>query len=187
MELNSIQKDKLTEIASISFGNASSALSSLLKERVEIAVPTLNLGTVETVSDMIGLADESVTEIMLRINGDLTGLVMLLFDPSEAQSLEQLLNKKSSAPVLPELGNILVGNALNALSKFLKLKILASIPDVATDMRRALIVSSVFQLGEETDSVLVLGTQLTVPKIHLNSQVFFLFDEFATQSIIAAL
>lgn len=184
MNLDKLQVDKLTEVATIAFGNASTALSKLIEERVEITVPSFSVETVESASDRIGTANEMVTEILLKMSGDLNGVMLLLFDPEEAKSIEKFISKGESYPVWPEVGNILVGNALKAISNFLKINVLVSIPDVATDMRRALIVSSVFQLGEDTDTVLLLGTKMTIPRMNITAGVYFIFDELATHKIV---
>lgn len=187
MELNTLQKDKLTEVASIAFGNAATSLNILISKKVEVATPILSLETVETASDRIGTANEKITEVMLRVSGDLSGIMLMLFDPVQAKTLEERFNQGRDLAVLPEIGNIFVGNALKAISKFLNMNIYVSIPDVATDMRRALIVSSVFQLGEETDQVLLLGTTLTTHNSDLQIQVYFLFDDQAVHRIIDAI
>lgn len=187
MQLDDLQKDTLTEVANISFGNTSTALSVLLKEKVEVGVPTCSMETVETASDRIGKADEPITEVLLKMSGDLSGIMLVLFTPEEAKLLDNLLKKETSSQALPEVGSILAGNALKALSKFLKLNVSQSIPDIATDMRRALVVSSVFLLGEETDQVLMLGTKFSVPAVFLSINVYFLFDEAAAKRILGAL
>lgn len=184
MQLSAIQQDALTEIANISFGKAASALSVLMEEQVNTNVPCFQLKTVETASDAIGLADELVTEIVLKIKGDVTGIILILMQPAVAQELEKILNEVGVSSALPELGNILAGNALTAISKFLNLTLISSVPDIATDMQRALIVSSVFQLGEETDAVLLLSAQMSLSKTQLSARIYFLFDEVSTQKII---
>ncbi len=184
MQLSNMQQDALTEIANISFGSAASALSALMKEQVNTEVPCFQLKTVETASDAIGLADELVTEVLLQIQGDVTGIILILMKPTVAQELERILNKVGVSSALPELGNILAGNALASVSKFLKLRLLSSVPDIATDMQRALIISSVFQLGEETDAVLLLSAQMSLSKTQLSARIYFLFDEVSTQKII---
>ena len=187
MQLNNLQKDILIEVANIAFGNASSALSSLINEKIEINVPTLTIETVEEASDTIGSANTQITEVLLKMSGDLSGITLIILKPKEAQSLNHFVNKGNNTSVLPEIGNILVGSALKAISHFLKLKVSHSIPDIATDMSRALLVSSIFLLGEETDTILMLGSTFSIPTLSLTMKVYFLFDKTATHKIIDAI
>ncbi len=185
MNVTTLQKDFLTEMTNISLGNSATAVSNMIKEKVLTVVPSFQIASVEAISDVLGLAEELVTVVLLTISGDLTGSILLFIDPKDAQRLDTLLGGKPPAvSALPELGNIITGNALASLSKFLHLQMTSSIPDVATDMRRALVISSVFQMGEEADEVLALGTTLSIPAQNMTLQLYFLFDEAATHTII---
>lgn len=195
-KLTDLEYDTLKEIATIGAGNASGALSQMIDQKVKVEVPDLKVLSVEEVPEIMGKAEQVMTVVLLKIIGDAPGTMLLLLNPNDAARLASLLTKrkKRQAAVLDEIdrsalrevGNILAGSSLNALSGFLKMNLLQSIPDTATDMLRAVINSIVAELGEKTEDVLVLETSLTATESGVSGKLYFLFDPASTEKILAA-
>ncbi|MBU0982018.1 chemotaxis protein CheC, partial [Patescibacteria group bacterium] len=138
------QEDALKEVVNIGAGNASTALSQLVNKDVDVFVPKIFFDTISKVADYLGESEKVQTVILLKMLGDITGSVLLIFPPESAVKLTGLLtnNPKEKLQELDEIdksalcevGNILTGTCFSALSKFLDMSILQSVPGTASDM-----------------------------------------------------
>src|SRR5438552_15641544 len=91
MKLNDLQLDGLREISNIGSGTAATALSSMLGRSVDLKVPrALALDLADAV-DAVGAPDDEVTAVVLGVFGDLDATVVLLFDPTSAATICELL------------------------------------------------------------------------------------------------
>lgn len=194
-ELAEMEKDILTEIATIGSGNASMALSKLLNKKFEVKVPVLQLIPVEKISEMMGDPEQLITVVLIKIIGDVPGTMMLLFTPESAIKLAEQLTKRvkndgildeTDRSALKEVGNILSGSALNALADFLDFTLVQSIPDTATDMLSAIINTTIARLGESADKVLLLETTFKDETSAVEGKYYLLFDPKSTFAILEA-
>lgn len=192
--LTELERDKLAEVVNIGAEHAGTALSQMVKKRITISVPEVIVDKVEKVLPLLGKTDETVTAVLLKIRGEAPGMIFLLFPPASAFSLSRLLRgqPKSEHTVLDELdisalkevGNILSGASLTALSRFVDLNLLQSVPDTATDMLGALFDGLLAELGQLSDIVLVFRVSFSVES-EINGQLFFLFDANSSAKILA--
>ena len=136
-DLNNIQLDVLREIGNIGAGNAVTALAKLLNRKVEMDVPRVKILEFHEVSETLGGAELPVVGILLKMTGDLTGNIMFILKKNAAAMLVNMLMNRplDTEPVfndmdisaLKEIGNILTGSYLSALSGLTNLKIMPSI------------------------------------------------------------
>lgn len=142
--------DALREVANIGAGHAATALSQITGQRIMISVPQINVTAIEDVPNQIGAAEEPVAAVAIRVEGDLTGLTLLVFPQPIAYRIASLM--MGGRPVsqlgaieesaLKEAGNILSAAYLNALAEFLGMRILNSPPQLAVDMSDAVLSST---------------------------------------------
>ena len=161
-----LQLDALRELANIASGGAATALSQMLGQEVELNVPrALALGLADAV-DAAGAPDEVVSGIVLGLEGDIDGLVLLLVPMKDAQTLCQLLGVDAGTEVgdsaLGEIGNILGTSYLNAIASMTGLNLMPTPPFVATDLLAAIVASVLAQSAGESDIALVLDSDLTL-------------------------
>ena len=89
-QLNDIQYDVLKEIGNIGAGNATTALSKMLNQKMDMSVPKVELVPFNEISDIMGDEDQTVVGIMLGFEGDVYGM-MFLFDTKSAHHLVNTL------------------------------------------------------------------------------------------------
>src|SRR4051812_31788563 len=159
--------DALRELANIGSGTASTSLSAMLGRPVDISVPNVQaLGFAEAV-DAVGPVEREMTGILLGIEGDLNGAVLLLVDPADAAVLCGLLGVEADSEwglsALSEIGNIVGASYLNALTAMTGLAMEPTPPAPVTDMLGA-IVSSALAAHATADAevALVLDSALEV-------------------------
>ncbi len=169
-ELGALQIDGLREVANIGAGHAATALSQLTNRRITVDVPEARIVAVEEVSELTGDPAEPVGAVAMQVFGDAKGRVVQVFPARTASRLaETLLQREAIAfpddfgdmerSALTEAGNIVAGAYLSALSDFLGMVLLPSVPELALDMAGA-VLESTHLASAETDTVLCLETRL---------------------------
>ncbi|MGE5598141.1 MAG: chemotaxis protein CheC [Bacteroidota bacterium] len=166
--LNALQLDALTEIGNIGAGHAATVLSQMLKERIIITVPRINLLPLAEASEMAGGPETVVVGIYLRVFGDAPGSILFVFPRSSALQLVDILVGRQPGTTtllrdyeqsaLKEIGNILTGAFLYALSNFTGLTMLPSVPSYAMDMAGAIVGTVLLEMGTVADHALVIET-----------------------------
>ena len=147
-QLTDDEKDQLKELLNIGVSHASTTLSTMMKKRVAISVPTLGVKDAQSVSSFIANPNDISVAVLLRLSGALDGYVLLLFPRSAAISLLNSLSGKVvgdlralnsyDRSIFQEVGNVLTGGMLSGLSKFLHIQVVQSVPDVVIDMGGAM-------------------------------------------------
>jgi chemotaxis protein CheC len=109
--------------------------------------------------------------IYLMVEGDITGSIMFLLEEGAARSLVAKLMgiggtiegamDEMQLSALKEIGNIITGAYLNALSMLTNMKIFPSIPDLSIDMAGAILSVPAIEFGALGDKILLIQTQFT--------------------------
>jgi chemotaxis protein CheC len=170
-DLSNIELDVLREIGNIGSGNAATALAKMLNRKVNMDVPRAKILEFNEVSDILGGAELPVVGILLKMTGDLKGNIMFILQQQAARMLANMLMGKSAEAneeyteieisALKEIGNILAGSYLSALSVLTNLKIMPSIPDMAIDMAGAILSVPAIEFGKVGDTVLYIETEFS--------------------------
>jgi chemotaxis protein CheC len=160
------QLDALRELANIASGNAATALSVMLGREVELSVPrVLALPLVEAV-EACGTPDEAVSAVVIPLEGDIGGVVLLLIPCRDAHTLCGLLGVEAGSEfgdsALREIGNILATSCLNVLASMTGLTLGPCPPHLTTDMLGAIVSSVLAHTSARAEAVLVLNSVLEV-------------------------
>jgi chemotaxis protein CheC len=164
--LSEVQLDALRELANIASGTAATALSQMLAREVAISVPrALALPPADAV-DACGEPEAHVAGVVVPIQGDIEGLVLLLIPFEQAESLCALLGVEAHTEVgdsaLREIGNILATSYLNGLGAMTGMELEPSLPHLQTDMLAAIVSTLVIGTAGAEDLALVLDSELDV-------------------------
>lgn len=171
-ELNTVQYDVLKEIGNIGAGNATTALSKMINSKVDMRVPKVNLLGFAELAASIGSEEEPMAGILLSLSEDIEGMMLFMLDLSSARKLlNLLLENMGAAPIgaeeeftdmhlsaLNEIGNIITGAYLSALSNLTSLNISASVPHLQIDMAGAILSLPAIEFGKIGDKVLYIET-----------------------------
>ena len=172
-QLNDMQYDVLREIGNIGAGNATTALSQMLNQKMDMSVPKVALVPFNEISDIMGDEDQTVVGIMLGFEGDVEGMMMFLFDTRSAHHLVNTLMMRDKEDgveegadftdmdmsALNEIGNIVSGSYLTAISKLTNLKMISTVPDMTIDMIGALLSVPASEFGKYGDKLLLIQSQ----------------------------
>ena len=165
--------DVLKEIGNIGAAHAATALSTLLNKKIDMKVPKVEMVSFDDMMDLAGGPENVVAGIYLRIEGDVTGSMFFILPVEQANRFIRALVQDSSldfqtgqvselgASAMQELGNILSGSYLSALSDFTSLKIYPTVPALSVDMVGAIVSFGLVEVSHVSDYVIVIDTAIT--------------------------
>ncbi len=167
-QLKELQVDALREVANIGAGHAATALSQLTDRRIMIRVPKINMVRAESVPNLLGDPEQIVAAVLMHMLGDLTGRTVLIMPEPNAMLLSDMLLRRPpgtttslgelEASSLKEAGNILGGAYMNALSDFMGMMLLPSVPSLIVDLAGAVLTTVHLNFGRDRDLVLCVET-----------------------------
>lgn len=169
MEINERYVDVLREIGNIGAGNATTAIASMLSIRVDMNVPKVELLEVSKLGACICPEDEIIVGIFLELQLDIEGSMMFLMRMDSAHYLVNKLMMRDESykedfdemdlSALKEIGNIIAGSYLSALSGLTGLAISPSIPYLSVDMAASLLSVPAIEFGQYGDHALLIETE----------------------------
>lgn len=171
--MDSMQYDVLKEIGNIGAGNATTALAKMLDAKIDMNVPKVELVGFSEIATVMGAEENVMAAILLLLEGDINGMMMFLLDVDSARSLVSKLmgqpideSKTGSADfsdleksALSEIGNIITGAYLSALSDLTRLTIIESVPSLQIDMAASILSVPAIEFSKIGDKVLLIETQ----------------------------
>ena len=169
--LSNLERDALREVANIGAGHAATALSQMTGRRIMISVPQVSVRRLEEVALLVGPPDSVIAGVLMHVMGDLTGRTLVVLGQESAHALcELLLRKPSSGPTfdamqqstIKETGNILCSAYMNALSDFLGMMLVPSVPALVVDLAGAVLTTAYLNFGHDRDAVFCVETTFRI-------------------------
>lgn len=171
--LSAAQLDALREIGNIGAGHAATALAAMTGTPVPMGVPRVSALAIERIPEELGGEELTVVAIHLHVNGDAPGRMLFLMsiDAARATAATLLCGMPPGEPgagglgelelsALQEVGNVLTGSYLGALSQLTGLRLEPSPPAIGVDMAGALVGAALAEVAEIADTALLIETQL---------------------------
>ena len=163
--MNDVQMDVLREIGNIGAGNAATALSMLLNEKISISLPKIRLTDFNTALEALGGTEAMTVGVLVNYSGEANGIIMFLLDMQDARNItdiliheghpdDELSELKLSA--IQEIGNILGSSYINSIAALTGLSIGISVPYTAIDMAGALMSVPFIEFGTIGDKVMFI-------------------------------
>lgn len=186
--LTPLQLDALKEIGNIGSGNAATAFSQMLDQRVDISVPTVSVLDLNMVPEIVGGPEIEVVGIYLKMIGEAPGNLLFLLPSINAKNLIEAIAPgmefqeegytEMEQSILCEMGNILSASYLNALSQMTGMTLINSVPAFASDMAGAILSVILAEIGVKGDYALVIETNfLSKVLVQEKKGFFFLIPE----------
>lgn len=201
--ITSMHLDVLKEIGNIGAAHAATSLSTLLNKKIDMKVPKVEMVSFDEMMELAGGPDSVVAGIYLRIEGDVTGSMFFVLPVEQANRFIRRLVQDDKfdfqsgaiseigASAMQELGNILSGSYLSALSDFTGLKIYPTVPALSIDMVGAIISFGLVEVSHVSDYVIVIDTAINEEDVPNEESVrghfFLLPDPESFESIFHAL
>lgn len=170
--ITSMHLDILKEIGNIGAGNAATALSTLLGKKIDMKVPSVRIVSFDEMMELAGGPEKVAVSVFLRIEGEAPGSMFFILPLEQGtrfiQQMTGDLTFSFEAPpyselglsAMQELGNILSGSYLSALSDFTKIPLYPSVPALCIDMVGAVISYGLIEVSQVSDFAIVIDTTL---------------------------
>ncbi|UOQ47854.1 chemotaxis protein CheC [Gracilibacillus caseinilyticus] len=161
--------DVLQEIGNIGAGNAATALSALLNKKIDMKIPAIKIVEFNELIDDVGGPEQVIVSVFLRIQGEAPGSMFFVLSPDEANSLveqltgsdcDDLTNDELALSVISEIGNILSGSYLSALSDFTSINMQPTVPNLSIDMAAAILMQGLVEISIESDYAIMIDTTI---------------------------
>jgi chemotaxis protein CheC len=201
--ITDLHLDVLKEVGNIGAAHAATSMSQLLDRKIEMYVPNVELVSFDGMFDLAGGAETVVAGIFLRFEGDLSGSMFFVLPLDSANHfIKRLIGDKTfdftsrtipeiGISAMQELGNILSGSYLSALSDFTGLKIYPTVPSLSVDMVGAIVSFGLIEVSHHSDEVIVIDTQITEEDVegmsNINGHFFLLPDPSSYLTIFRSL
>lgn len=167
--VNEMYLDVLKEIGNIGAGNATTAIATMINTKINMEVPKVQLIDASDLGGAICPEDETIVGIFLEVTNDISGSMMFLMRMDSAHYLINKLmgmERDSDSPLdemelsaLKEIGNIIAGSYLSALSNLTNLTLLPSVPYISVDMAAAILSVPAIMFGQYGDNALLIETE----------------------------
>ncbi len=168
-EVNELYMDVLKEIGNIGSGNATTAIANMLNLKLNMNVPKVKLMNVQQLGSAISDEEETIVGIFLGLEQDIEGSMMFLLKLDSAHYLVNRLMgtekqgttefSEMELSALKEIGNIIAGSYLSALSTMTNMVIAPTIPYIAVDMAAAILSVPAIMFGQYGDNALLIETE----------------------------
>jgi chemotaxis protein CheC len=150
-----LQLDALQELASIGCGAAITALGKLSRHRIEMDVPEAWVGAGPgAIASFLGGLGQDLVAVGVKLEGPLTGDLLLALPEADAESLAAMLGFPPSGTwgemaesALMESGNIVGSAFVSAVAALVREKLLLSVPTFVRGSGRACVERLVDHAG----------------------------------------
>jgi two-component system chemotaxis sensor kinase CheA len=169
-ELN-ISKEEINEfnlLSNMGAANAAESLSKILNKRIDLSIPEVKLTPVEKIPDFFGNLNEPYMGVMLGIEGEINGTLLLLLEEKTGFELIDILygtdsggkNELSEDGVsaLKELTNIIGSSILNVYAEKSNMVVKPNVPTFVHDYLQSVMDSILIMHTIEHDYAIVMET-----------------------------
>uniref|UniRef100_A0A7C4RVG9 Chemotaxis protein CheC n=1 Tax=Fervidobacterium thailandense TaxID=1008305 RepID=A0A7C4RVG9_9BACT len=172
-KLGPAQLDAIKEVGNIGTGNAATALSMMLDKKVDISVPQVKVIPISKIPFLFDNPEEIICAVKMPLKEDLTGEIVLIFEPNVVKTVARLLTGMEPADIteldeftssmMKEIGNIMCGSYITALAGFTGLFVNPDPPELTIDMISAVVSELSLPIalaGEE--NIMLVETKIAI-------------------------
>lgn len=185
-DLGENQIDAFREIGSIGNGNAVTALSGILSEKISMNLPEVGILDFNEAQRKLGDPEELVAAVLVEMSGELSGVMMLILKKDFiSQIMKSVLHAHPESllemgeieeSLLIEVGNIMISSYINAISTLTNMQISLSVPQIALNMLGGVLSLPMALIGLESDKIMMITGDFSIAGKGLNSDILLLPD-----------
>jgi len=171
------------------------AMSSLTRQTVDLSIKDSGILTTTEVHQWLEAPDNAYTAIYVPIIGEVTGDIFVFLPEQSAHAIADLMIgnplgtttmiTEFEGSALKEMGNITTGVIVTEIADALKISMMLTTPNLASDMVGALVDQVLIEYGEVSDKLLGLQFPFIIkPQGTEITGSFILFFDKASSDII---
>lgn len=164
--LDEISMDILKEIGNVGTGNAVTSLSQMMDQPIELDMPSLRVVKYQKVYELLEQPEELQTGILIEVTGQLKGIFLFMLSETFTRAvLDTLLGEAKrrltslddmECSLISELGNIMCGSYIRALSQLMDMDMDVSVPELCIDMGGAILSYPMTRWVIVSDDILLI-------------------------------
>jgi len=195
--LSTLQRSVLSEIGNIGAGNAATALSHILADKVMMSVPELQIIDVDSMATILGGPENELAGILVNMTEDVKGMLLFLLDKEficilidvlMGESIENFADiSEIDMSAIMEIGNILSGSYVSAISAMTGLNIMLSTPQIAIDMVGAILSYPAAQFGTMGEQLLFIEENFLSGESKIKSHLLIMPEPKSLDTILESL
>ena len=197
VELDEMFKDFMRELGNIGTGNAVNALSQLLNCPLEIDTPNLRILPFQQLTEIHTEAETPLAGIMVEVFKEVEGMFLFLLDETFTRQIVHLALgvemwdfmslTEMEESLLLELGNIMCGSYIRALSQLLDIEMDVSVPQIKIDMGGAILTDAALRFLRTGDELLMIDNLFRMDTGTFSGRILFLPEMDSLQVLLGKL
>ena len=197
VELDEMFKDFMRELGNIGTGNAVNALSQLLNCPLEIDTPNLRILPFQQLTEILTEAETPLAGIMVEVFKEVEGMFLFLLDETFTRQIVHLALgvemwdfmslTEMEESLLLELGNIMCGAYIRALSQLLDVEMDVSVPQIKIDMGGAILTDAALRFLRTGDELLMIDNLFRMDIGTFSRRILFLPEMDSLQVLLRKL
>lgn len=178
--------DVLREIGSIGTGNAATALSEVLSQKIKMTLPEVRIMGFNEAINQLGGPETIVSGVLVQMSGEINGLMLYIQRLDFINIiLERFLSKRIAdygqlqeleLSALVEIGNIIICSYISAMSKLTGITINLSVPSIAVNMLGGILSVPMAELGSHSDKIMTIDGSFIFNEQEVFSNLLMLPD-----------
>ncbi len=183
-----IELDAFQEVGNIGSGNAATSLSQLLNCPVGLEVSKVTILPMQNLAQNMGFVESETLSLTNMLTGDLNGFFWFLVKKSDLKVFYELLLGTPDADdpsVVQEIGNIVGGNYLRALSEMLGVTINLEPPQFTSPIDSFL--NQQKQVELKLGGILLVHNKLTIEDKTMDLCVSTVLEEDSLKEVLKRL
>jgi len=171
LKLGLMELSVVKEMTNIGLGNATTALANMTGKAFNMSVPEVESIGLEEIPALLGGEEQFAAGIYMPIEGDVSGHIGFLLPWPSVQALWKLLLGaepmephevgEMEASTIMEIGNIINGSFLNAISDMTNLSMHATPPLLAIEMTGAILDTIAVEASSKDHVALAIRTVIS--------------------------
>lgn len=196
-DMDETSADILKELGNIGTGNTVTSLSQMMGTPFDISSPSLHLAQVQEIYTLLEQSQEVEAGILVEMKGEITGQFLFLLNESFTNIiLDEILGGGErnilelddlERSLLSELGNIMCGSYIRALSALMDMEIDVSVPDICVDMGGAILSAPLSRVMSKSAEILLIENQFHIDHRSYSGRILFFPDPECLELILEKL
>lgn len=195
--LDQISIDILSELGNVGTGNAVTSLSQMTGHSLEIELPKVEIVKYQDIDRILGEAEELQTGIMVQVAGKLEGMFLFLLSETFTQSiLRAVLGGENrdltdldeiDRSLICELGNIMCGSYIRALSQLLDMDMDVTVPEMCIDMGGAILSVPLSRFLKVSENILLIENKFRMGNQSFLGRILFLPELESLEAMLSSI
>jgi chemotaxis protein CheC len=183
LQLSEMQIEAMKEVGNIGAGHAATALSEMLNEPVQIGTPTVEILPFGNLAKRVARDGMALSVVHMNAHGEAPCQIVVMFEKQQALSFVSIFTGRDSndgvidevvESTIKEVGNIIGGAYLTALTSLTGITLIASVPTLSIGTAESAFLAlmdvpadqDVFyvQTGFEKDRPVISGEFILIPE-----------------------